>query len=70
MKTNRYEITIFDSSNNSRFIVSMFATCMTQAVINAKDELVRKGITKRNNIFIRNITKGGSPFLLTLFVCY
>ena len=55
MKTNRYEITIFDSSNNSRFIVSMFATCMTQAAINAKEELVRKGITKRNNICIRNI---------------
>lgn len=59
MKTNRYEITIFDSSNNSRFIVSMFATCMTQAAINAKEELVRKGITKRNNICIRNIRMCG-----------
>lgn len=59
MKTNRYEITILDSSNNSRFIVSMFATCMTQAAMKAKSEIVRKGITKRNNICIRNIRMCG-----------
>ena len=55
MKTNRYEITIFDSSNNSRFIVSMFATCMTQAAVKAKSEIVRKGIAKSENLCIRNI---------------
>ena len=55
MKTNRYEVTVFDSLNNSRFIVSMFATCMTQAAINAKNELIRKGIVDKENVCIRNI---------------
>lgn len=55
MKTNRYEITVFDSLNNSRFVVSMFATCMTHAASKAKEELERKGIAKSENMCIRNI---------------
>ena len=55
MKTNRYEVTVFDSLNNSRFIVSMFATCMSQAAINAKNELIRKGFVNEENVCIRNI---------------
>lgn len=50
MKTNRYEITVFDSESNSRFIVSMFATCMTHAAVKAKSEIVRKGIAKSENL--------------------
>lgn len=55
MKTNRYEITVFDSESNSRFIVSMFATCMTHAATKAKNEIIRKGIAKAENLCIRNI---------------
>lgn len=55
MKTNRYEITVFDSESNSRFVVSMFATCMTHAAVKAKDEIIRKGIAKKENLCIRNI---------------
>lgn len=55
MKTNKYEITVFDSGSNSRFIVSMFATCMTHAAIKAKNEIIRKGIAKPDNLCIRNI---------------
>ena len=55
MKTNRYEITVFDSESNSRFIVSMFATCMTHAAVKAKSEIVRKGIAKSENLCIRSI---------------
>ena len=55
MKTNRYEITVFDSESNSRIIVSMFATCMTHAAVKAKNEIVRKGIAKSENLCIRNI---------------
>lgn len=55
MKTNRYEITVFDSESNSRFVVSMFATCMTHAAVKAKNEIVQKGIVKSENLCIRNI---------------
>ena len=55
MKTNRYEIIVFDSGSNSRIIVSMFATCMTHAAVKAKDEIVRKGIAKAENLYIRSI---------------
>ena len=55
MKTNRYEITVFDSKSNSRFVVSMFATCMIYAAIKAKNEIILKGIAKAENLCIRNI---------------
>ena len=55
MKTNRYEIIVFDSESNSRIIVSMFATCMTHAAVKAKSEIVRKGIAKAENLCIRSI---------------
>ena len=55
MKTNRYEITVFDSESNSRIIVLMFATCMTHAAVKAKNEIVRKGIAKSENLCIRSI---------------
>lgn len=55
MKTNRYEVTVFDSESNSRFIVLMFATCMTHAAFKTKETLINKGIIKAGNVCIRNI---------------
>lgn len=57
MKTSRYEVTVFDSESNSRFIVSMFATCMTHAAFKAKEILINKGMIKEGNACIRNIYK-------------
>lgn len=55
MKVNRYSVLLFDSSRNERYSVSLFATCMTNAAIKAKEALVKSGIVNSKNVCIRNI---------------
>lgn len=55
MRANRYSVLLFDSSSNERYSVSLFATCMTNAAVKAKEALVKKGIVNSKNVCIRKI---------------
>ncbi len=55
MRANRYSVLLFDSNNNERYSVSLFATCMTNAAVKAKEALVKNGIVNSENVCIIKI---------------
>lgn len=51
----RYKVTLFDSKKNERYLVSMFAPCMSAAAARAKEELAKRIGDDIKYVAVRNI---------------
>ena len=55
MNVRKYDVLLFDSDKNERYLVSMFANCMTTAATKARESIVKSGLVKSENLCIRKI---------------
>lgn len=55
MTLAKYTVTLFDSKKNERYLVSMFASCMSVAATKAKEELAKRIGDDIKYIAVRNI---------------